>query len=110
MTGQQYRITDLDGCFDIAWSCINYNDMIQIIRRLVKRESTKIQYAVSLLIYEAKTSSELYSAVVKCAEEFNAFKFVDDLWDEIVELPWAQLYRINKVTCIPCSHSMNCFG
>lgn len=109
MAGQQYKIIDFDGCCDIAWSCVKRCDVVQILRQLLNKESTEVQQAVAPLFCENQTSFELYNAVARCAEKLRAYDFVDKLWDEIAELPWAQKYMISKINCISCSSIMSCF-
>lgn len=103
------KIMDCDGFCDIAWSCVKYEDVMQIIRDLLRLESAEFQNYIVPIITEEQTSEALYYRVVKCAEKFQAFAFIDNVWDEIAMLPWAQIYRINKINYVPLDSAMSCF-
>lgn len=80
-------IKNYDCEYDIAWSCINLNDVKNIIE----------QYTTTICIDQFKTAKSLYEAFIQAAEQKEQWSNIDYVWEEIVELPWAQCVHVKNI-------------
>lgn len=82
---------------DIAWSYVNESDMLDILENMLKNENPWLKESISSINTARLTSFEIYSEVSKCVGRLGEDIFIDDFWDNITELPWAQIYKIDKI-------------
>lgn len=80
------EITDFDSEIDLAWTCIKPEQC----RDIVKKHT-------GLDFKRCKTSKGIYKSFCKYAHERQLWSMMDDVWDELAELPWAQGRKMNKL-------------
>lgn len=97
MKAKRCEILSFCGYHDIAWSCVNESDMLDILENMLKNENPRLKESISSINTARLTSFEIYSEVSKCAGGLGEDIFIDDFWDTITELPWAQIYKIDKI-------------
>lgn len=76
-------IESFDYEYDIAWTCIKTEDCRRIVKRITGKEFNRCKSALSI-----------YKSFCKWANEIKAWSMLDDVWDALVELPWAQKTKI----------------
>ena len=82
--------------YDFAWSVI---DPIEI--KEIAINSTQIKPTIQKIINtQYKDSKEIYDDLYILAEENKCFNFIDDLYEQIAEIPWAQITRISRLNII----------
>lgn len=93
MKAKRCEILGFCGYHDIAWSCVNESDMLE-------NENPRLKGSISSINTARRTSFEIYSEVSKCAGGLREDIFIDDFWDNIIELSWAQIYKIDKINYV----------
>ncbi|MBO5390052.1 MAG: hypothetical protein J6A59_18320 [Lachnospiraceae bacterium] len=68
---------------EIAWSCIKLEDCWRIIKRFSGKEFNR-----------CKSAKTMYNAFSNWATENKQWEMLDDVWDTIAMLPWAQTTKI----------------
>lgn len=71
----------------VAWSCITAKQVREIIEK----------YTKCLNLSKYKKSITVYNAFCTWAEKEKQYKMEDDVWDDIVMLPWAQKTEIRNI-------------
>lgn len=79
----KYKITAMHREFTLAWTCIQPEQVHEVIQSLNP-------------VYDNQndSSQSIYSTAIKYADEVEDYKFEDDLWDALAILPWAQKCEI----------------
>lgn len=77
------KILDFYSEICLNWTCIGITDCRNIIKKYL---------GVNELPFKGRTSRELYSNLCKWDTEF---KYIDDIWDDLALLPWAQGRTLN---------------
>lgn len=85
VTLHKVRVVDFSYYHAIAWKCLKYSDVEKIVRVL------KIPYK------EFKDPESLYNYANGYLNDKMEFDKMDDLWESIAELPFAQKIAINKL-------------
>lgn len=81
VTLHQYEIVDYAQEYEIAWSCVNMQDLLDILSRYTSHKFTQ------------PTSKQIYLSAMQVLDSDS----IDAVWDDIVELPWTQRIRITKL-------------
>lgn len=96
LVAKEYKVKDFDVEYDFAWSVI---DPIEI--KEIAINSTQIKPTIQKIINtQYKDSKEIYDDLYILAEENKCFNFIDDLYEQIAEIPWAQITRIDRLNII----------
>ena len=85
-TSKKAEIMDYDSEFTVAWTCVP----IERCRAIVSKYSP-------INVNEYVNSEELYIAFMDWADEYEKYKEMDAVWDEIVADPIAQKTAIEKL-------------
>lgn len=93
LVAKEYKITDFDMEYDFAWSVIN-PDEIKEIAEYSEHKKPMIQ---NILESHYVNSKDIYDDLYELAEENKCLNFIDDLYERISEIPWAQIVRVNKL-------------
>lgn len=80
---QKCEITYFNHEMDLAWTCISVEQCREIVRKYTGLEFNR-----------CKTSKGLYDAFCKWAHERSYWSMLDNVWDDLAMLPWAQKTRI----------------
>ena len=83
-------IENVETEFDIAWSCVPLKECQAIISK----------YTKDIHVEKFGSSFALYNAFHQWASKHEKYAELDDVWDEIVEIPWSQIVRINEVSLV----------
>lgn len=88
-----YKVLSYDNGFDVAWSCINYKDLLNILNKY-----TTMTEIYQHNVLEDKFNSEdiwnRFSSYMLSKERYNE---LDEAYDAMVELPWAQILSFSNL-------------
>lgn len=96
MDSDVYTVEDARIDFDIAWTVISKQQVLNILAYLNNKSHGNLDYV--WIDNNLKTSKELYESIVIQMDKHGDYDSEDDMWDCIAELPWAQIKRITKFT------------
>lgn len=97
-------ITNRSREFDIAWTTIPQQTMIEIAHSSIEHNHLSIDEAS----FKDMTSKEIYSKVATCLDSMQLWDEEDTLYDRVSELPWAQIKRLNFVETVPYNGERYC--
>ena len=91
------ELQSFDSDFTVSWSCVTREQILSIISKYVKTKRFN----------RYKTSKGIYNAFCKFINEKTQFAtekmktyyydMYDDVWEDIVELPWAQKTELTNI-------------
>lgn len=73
---------------DIAWTCLTTEQVRQTVYSICNK----------IKLERYKTPKSVYNAIMNYVHKHDLYDLEDDIWDAIVELPWAQktnIYNMN---------------
>lgn len=96
LVAKEYKVIDFDTEYDFAWSVIGPTEVKEIAVSSL-HEKPLIQ---TILNTSYTNSKEVYDDLYELAERHKCFNFIDDLYEGIAEIPWAQILRVNRVSLL----------
>lgn len=81
VTLHHYELIEYAQEYEIAWSCVNVQDLLGTLSKYTDAEFTQ------------PTSKQIYLAALKVLNN----SAIDALWEDIAELPWSQRILIRKL-------------
>ena len=98
MTSTVKEIVSFDYSFELAFSCIKVQQVIQAIKKLlIDQPMEKFLKIYEVLKKDFKKSEDIYGEIANHLNEMKEYDLYDNLWEELAMLPWAQTTRIYKV-------------
>lgn len=90
--------------FDIAWTTIPQQTMLNIAHSSIERNHLDIDEST----FKDMTSKEIYSKVATYLNTMKLWDEEDVLYDSVAELPWAQIKRLTSVETVPYKEAKYC--
>lgn len=79
-------IKEMECSFEMAWTCITKEDCLDIVSK----------YAPKTLFEKATESEEIYNIFYDWCNHHHKWDEMDDAWEALAELPWAQITKVVK--------------
>lgn len=92
MDSNIYEVRDIGIEFDLAWTTISIIDVILATNNALKNNTQTINIDNSI-----KNSYKLYENIINQMTQKHMWEEIDAVWDNLAELPWAQIKRISNI-------------